>query len=174
MIQTEFSGSHLEFDADGVVTKKPLEIDIELGTSDGDVSFSSKNNEVDINGMSIRAPFNMTLETGMKIVTGNIVHIETTSYWNSHPGFIGIKNHLYVYSDWDQYDGKNIPAMKVGDGTSYLIDQPFISTNVSLLMNHIHDNIRHITQEEREFWNNKVRCDDTQTVDSETLIFTVN
>ena len=56
----------------------------------------------------------------------------------------------------------------------YIIDLPFID---DIFMNHIGDQIRHITQEERDRWNNKVRTyyqqDDTDmqaTVEGEQLL----
>ena len=91
--------------------------------------------------------------------------------WNSQPQLITDRGVIYIYSDYKQNDqGQNIPAMKVGDGNSYLIDMPF---SESLLYSHLEDNTRHITQEEREFWNNKVRCFISE-VQNDELIFTTN
>lgn len=80
----------------------------------------------------------------------------TTEFWNSHPAIIAKEGYLYVYSDYKQ-DGenKNLAGIKAGDGTSYLIDMPFID---ELYADHIDDVVKHITAEERTFWNNKVRC----------------
>lgn len=93
----------------------------------------------------------------------------TVAYWNGQPNFIGKRGSIYVYSDYKKNEqNQDIAGIKIGDGLAYLIDAPFVE---ELLYDHIEDNIRHITQAEREFWNNKVRCYMTN-VDSDTLIFT--
>lgn len=96
----------------------------------------------------------------LPFLSGNVsenpyVHMGTTEYWNAHADLISDSGHLYIYTDYqvDRY-GDNIPGMKVGDGSSYVIDLPFISGNG--LAEHINDHVVHITAEEREFWNNKV------------------
>ena len=95
----------------------------------------------------------------------------TTETWNSKPQLVSARGFIYIYSDYRQNSqGQNIPSMKVGDGNSYLIDMPFSD---SILYSHLEDNTRHITQEEREFWNNKVRCYQSEIQD-DVLIFTTN
>lgn len=94
----------------------------------------------------------------------------TTATWNSQPQLISARGYIYIYADYRQNgQGQNIPAMKVGDGNAYLIDLPFVD---SLIYEHIADNIRHISQQEREFWNNKVRCYIDPEVQGDNLIFT--
>lgn len=95
----------------------------------------------------------------------------TTSYWNSQPQLISIKGGVYIYSDHDiDSEGDFIPGIKVGDGTSYLIDMPFADTKYA---QHILDTTIHITQAEREFWNEKVRCYINPS-DSQNIIFTTH
>lgn len=108
----------------------------------------------------------------------NIIHFGTTEYWNSQATLIGENNHIYVYTDYStiESDGetRNIPNIKIGDGNAYLIDNPFITTSIDdLLQLHIGDDIKHITAEERDVWNGKVRCY-LSASDSETVIFTTN
>ena len=79
----------------------------------------------------------------------------TSEYWNSHPQLIAKKGYLYVYSDYKLVDNEDVAGIKVGDGTSYLIDMPFIDKPLD---DHIADTVKHITSQERTFWNNKVRC----------------
>jgi hypothetical protein len=79
----------------------------------------------------------------------------TSEYWNARPQLIAKKGYLYVYSDYKQVDNEDVAGIKAGDGTSYLIDMPFIDKPLDV---HIADTVKHITDEEREFWNNKVRC----------------
>ena len=85
----------------------------------------------------------------------NPIHQDTTEAWNSQPSLIAKKGHLYFYTDYKQVSGVNVAGMKLGDGTSFLIDLPFEDAQ---FQEHIQDEIRHITQEEREFWNNKNRA----------------
>lgn len=116
---------------------------------------------------------NIDLGMGGGTPAQTIVHINTTEYWNSKEHFVGQKGHIYVYTDHGIVDGQYIPAVKIGDGQAYLIDNPFVSSNQELLMSHIENHTIHISPEERTFWNNKVRCDET-TVSGETLTFTKN
>ena len=110
-----------------------------------------------------------TLEGNLSIPstrTGvNPIHQDTTEAWNSQPTLIAKKGHLYFYTDYIQVGGVNVAGMKLGDGTSYLIDIPFED---AAFQDHIRDEIRHITQEEREFWNNKNRA----VITGENLILT--
>lgn len=103
----------------------------------------------------------------------NIVHSNTTDYWNAQPGLIGQAGHLYVYTDHDYVDNQYIPGIKIGDGLGYLIDAPFVDGNASALVNHISDMGVHITPQERNFWNSKVSCFLSE-IDNENIIFTTN
>ena len=91
----------------------------------------------------------------------------TTEYWDSHRGYISKKGYIYIYSDYLLYDNKTIAGIKVGDGSTYLIDLPFLD---KLYYDHIGDMVSHITQAEREFWNNKV----TSIEEGHTLRLTKN
>ena len=89
----------------------------------------------------------------------------TTQQWAAEPTLIAEENSLYVYRDYYQIDGKDIPRFKIGDGQAYLIDLPFIDAQIQA---HIADTTIHITQEEREYWNAKSRI----IQDGEMLIIT--
>ena len=66
-----------------------------------------------------------------------------------------------------------IPNIKIGTGNAYLADLAFIDQYVlDQLKNHIEDMERHITDEERMRWNNKINI--TQSVQGETLVFDRN
>ena len=77
----------------------------------------------------------------------------TTEYWNSDPSLLSDFGTVYVYTDCFTVDDTPVPNFKIGDGTSYLIDQPFVSAKMD---EHIEDQVRHITDAERQKWNNKV------------------
>ena len=65
-----------------------------------------------------------------RIEVKHIALSETTEMWNSQNRLIAEKDCIYIYKDYEKRclnDGtiENVPAVKVGDGTSYLIDMPF-------------------------------------------------
>lgn len=107
------------------------------------------------------------------------VYYDTEENWNTARTTIAEKRAIYVYSNHRHIDDGHgnlypVPSIKIGDGTSYLIDMPFINQELEIeLANHINNTEIHITQEEREFWNNKVTCymDD---MNLENLIFSKN
>lgn len=95
----------------------------------------------------------------------------TREYWDSQPSLISIEKAVYVYWDFEQdSEGNDIPGIKVGDGKGYLIDAPFTSDPY---YNHIRDRLIHVSPEDREFWNNKVRCF-IDPEDLEKIVFTTN
>lgn len=104
------------------------------------------------------------------------VYYDTEENWNIARTMIAERRVIYVYSNHRYIDDGHgnqypVPSIKIGDGTSYLIDLPFVNQEVEIeLATHINNQIIHITQQEREFWNNKVTCymDDINT---ENLIF---
>lgn len=90
-----------------------------------------------------------------------VLYSGTVEYWNSHATLVGEKDAVYVYTDYSTDEhGNDVPGIKIGDGLSYLIDSPFLDVNCR---SHMDNTEIHITQTEREFWNNKgnVYCDTT-------------
>lgn len=99
----------------------------------------------------------------------------TTAEWNSQVGFVPDDGMIIVYTDKGQVekDGQiiNIPKIKIGDGNSYCVDLPFIDDDLFDIINkHINDTTIHVTQEEKDFWSNKLNSSDSIT--EENLIFT--
>lgn len=102
-------------------------------------------------------------------ITAKNIMIGTTAEWNEHIRYVAPRGTICIYTDHGTYTDTNnntitVPGIKVSDGLAYLADQPFIGDDVAAairteLSNHINDNIRHITSEERTFWNNKLNCD---------------
>lgn len=92
------------------------------------------------------------------------VYYDTTYAWNTQTYLIAERATIYVYSDYKViYDDVGNPTyvagIKVGDGTSYLIDMPFVTDEMTTaLLRHIANNQVHLTDAEREFWNNKISC----------------
>lgn len=109
---------------------------------------------------------------------GSPVYQNTTAEWDKQKTLIAEKGVIYIYTDYSFTDGDGdtcvVPNIKIGDGKAYLIDTPFITTITSeLLAIHENDAIKHITNEERLKWNNKVSCYLDEN-DDETVVFTTN
>lgn len=83
------------------------------------------------------------------------IYCNTTAYWESLPSLQSEKNAIYVYTDHQHLDEKDIPGMKIGDGNAYLIDLPFVD---AVYAKHIANSIIHVTQEDRMIWDNNVTC----------------
>lgn len=128
--------------------------------------YNNLKNKPSINGVELKG--NKTSEDlGIPYV-----FVNTTEYWDSQPSLITVKNAIYVYTDYEKdSEGNDVPGLKVGDGLGYLIDAPFTTDPY---YEHIRNQFLHITPEERERWNNKVRCYVDDFTDSEKLIFTTN
>ena len=95
----------------------------------------------------------------------------TTAYWSSRTSLISEKDTIYIYTDYKKNENnKDIPGIKIGDGLTYVVDLPFIDDEVT---EHIADKIIHLSQQDRNKWDAKVRCY-INASDSENLIFTNN
>ena len=114
--------------------------------------------------------FKTSFKEGGGLVGGQIL-VNTTEGWNSQRDLRSKPKTIYVYSDHEQVeeDGvvKNVPGFKVGDGNAYLIDLAFSDAKE---VEHMANTDIHVTLQEKEFWNNKVRC----IVDGTNLNFTTN
>ena len=102
-----------------------------------------------------------------------MIRIKTEAEWNSTPRLVSERNVLYIYTDHDTVDGHYVPAMKYGDGVTYLIDMAFITDNSTTLFTHINNSNIHVTLQEKNFWNNKVRCY-VDNVNPELMVFTTD
>ena len=99
-------------------------------------------------------------------------HSGTKAYWNAQTTLVSEAGVLYIYTDYKTktVNGNtvNIPGLKIGDGSAYLIDLPFVACNEEALAAHIANTTVHVTANERANWNNKVSCfldpDHTDTV----------
>lgn len=90
----------------------------------------------------------------------------TTAEWNQNRQFIPMRGEVIIYTDHgtitDEYDRTiNVPGVKIGDGNAYLIDLPFAGDDVSYqilheLREHTSNQVIHVTQQDRDFWNNKL------------------
>lgn len=75
---------------------------------------------------------------------------------------IAERNAIYVYTNHSYLDDGNgnltpVPAIKIGDGTSYLIDMAFVGQEaLSDWTSHINNLQIHVSTNDRTNWNNKV------------------
>jgi hypothetical protein len=90
------------------------------------------------------------------------VYYDTKAAWDRQTTLIAERSVVYIYSDYKILEDEagnqtEIAGIKIGDGSSYLIDMPFITDAATyMIVTHIADKTMHVTAAEREFWNNKV------------------
>ena len=101
-----------------------------------------------------------------------------SDYWD-HSHIIPDEGQIIVYLDYrsKEVDGRTvyIPGVKIGTGNAYVQDLAFIDEGVAAdLMAHITDSEVHVTQFERNKWNNKLNVDDASEVVDGALIFNRN
>lgn len=103
-----------------------------------------------------------------KVKSGN------SEYWNSNPSFIPRAGEIIVVTD-GIIDGEDkIPGVKIGNGTSVFSSLPFITQQYALLSSfesHANNEVIHVTQQNKDYWNNKMRCYLNEN-DTENLVFT--
>lgn len=85
----------------------------------------------------------------------------TTASWNAQPTLVSRRKTIYVYSDYQVIQGKNVPGFKVGDGVTLVINLPFTGTEGG------------VSDAERDSWNNKVTAS-LDPSDEENLILSTN
>ena len=96
------------------------------------------------------------------------VRRDTTANWDSRRAFIPLRGEVIIYTDHDQIQDDfgnwiDVPGIKIGDGSAYLIDLPFVGADVRYqileeLRDHSGNTEIHVTPREKEFWNNKLNC----------------
>lgn len=108
-----------------------------------------------------------------------IVSENTTDGWAANPTYIPRKGEIVIYTDGTEVtDGETVltyPELKIGDGNAYVADLPFIgevSRGVVLqkLEDHMADDISHVSQSDRDFWNAKLNYE----LNGDELVLTRN
>ena len=107
------------------------------------------------------------------------IKYNTTAYWDAEIGFVPEKGEIIVYSDYKTKNVNgtiiNIPGIKIGSGNGYVQDLGFLNEDeIHDLYEHMNDDIRHITAEERKKWNSKLNVTDAEEVIQDTLILNRN
>lgn len=97
------------------------------------------------------------------IINETAVHYDTKENWDSQRYLVAELGHFYIYSNAEVHytetgEEIRIPAIKVGDGGSYLIDMPYVvfGSDHNNLTEHINDSSIHIDPNERSKWNKNV------------------
>ena len=92
------------------------------------------------------------------------IYYNSQETWDLQRDLITQRRAVYVYYNHTYIVDNNnvrhaVPAIKIGDDTSYLIDMPFVNEDVVIqLADHINNTVIHVTGADKEFWNNKVTC----------------
>ena len=94
-----------------------------------------------------------------------IVSENTNDGWASNPTYVPKKGELVIYTD--------TANIKIGDGSAYLVDIPFVGSEeteaiIEELREHMADDISHVTQADRDFWNAKLNY----SLSDENLVLT--
>lgn len=137
----------------GTVSSSNLSGQVSIPVTVQETNYNRLTNKPTINGVIVSG--NLTLQD-LKIVSEN-----TTSGWNATPDYIPKTGEICIYTDYTVVDGVSYYGIKIGDGSAYLIDLPFVGEDVKNLVmekltEHEQDTVAHITSEERAFWNNKL------------------
>lgn len=80
-------------------------------------------------------------------IESSLIVAKPTSDWDNFQDLKSKRNCLYIWTDYRIIDGNNIPGVKIGDGTTNVVDLPFITDWIIPGL---------VTDEERLFWNNKI------------------
>ena len=101
---------------------------------------------------------------------------DTTANWNAQPQFVPLLGEVIIYTDHGQIQDEfgntvNVPGIKIGDGSAYLIDLPFTDDEtryqiLTELRQHTGNLEIHVTSEQKKFWSNKLNV----TVENGNLI----
>ena len=109
-------------------------------------------------------------------INGVNIQVKTVEEWNNNLNYTPFAGEIDIYLNY-KYIIKNetqigVSGIKIGDGNSYLVDLPFLGEVEEIFYDHINNNTVHITAEERQFWNNKLNCENQ--IIEETLFLTRN
>ena len=110
-------------------------------------------------------------------INGINIQAKTIQEWNNKINYIPAAGQIMVYLIYksiqkDEQTEIGVAGLKIGDGSSYLIDLPFLGEIDQSFYDHLNNTAIHITNEERQFWNNKINCEDF--IIEETLFLTRN
>lgn len=115
------------------------------------------------------APIRVAAGISGGTISGARVTRNTTEGWAAKRTYVPGASEIIVYTDHAEIAGTDVPGIKLGDGNAYVADLPFVDAAIAAaLQAHIEDADAHVSEEDREFWNNKLNYD----IDGEELTFT--
>ena len=103
------------------------------------------------------------------------IELGTTAELNSDITYIPARGQIIIYTDrgtiTKNNQSQNVPGVKIGDGSAYLVDLPFVGDDqiqsvITTIQGHINEAEIHVSSSDREKWNNKLNY----TLSGETLI----
>jgi len=152
--------------------------DVEVGVDISGVTFSQGGMPAggDIGDIIVKTSQRDYYAEWMSLREAGLTHIyyDTTANWNSQVTMVSEMGAIYIYSDYITSDTGVIPAVKIGDGSAFLIDLPFTSSDyIDKLYDHINNNNIHTSSVEKNYWNNKV-APIIDSNDAENLILTTD
>lgn len=116
----------------------------------------------------------------------------STQEWGSDLNFVPAEGQIVIWTDKDTVVSSvqgteisiDIPGIKIGDGSAYNVDLPFVGDDIAIktlsaLYQHVADQSCHLSSGERDSWNHKITvgslADPTDDgVVGETLVMTRN
>lgn len=122
---------------------------------------------LDVNGIYFVEPTRQILVGSHIFGGGSNVIQKTTAEWDSTPDLIAQDGVIYVYTEHHVLENKPIPGVKIGDGVTKLIDLPFIE---EWYQHHVDDRIIHVTQADRDRWDNHLQVY-VDPIEQDTLVF---
>lgn len=144
----------------------------------------SKQDILDLTAVDSALSDQSTRPVQNRIVTGAInqltavmpkVTAKTCQEWAAAIGYVPEEKEIIIYTDYETVVENNetllVPNIKIGDGSAYVQDLPFIDKVLRQdLIDHINNSSVHVTPAEKAFWNNKLNVNDLQEVVEESLI----
>lgn len=116
----------------------------------------------DVVNATYKEPTEVTLKAMQEFYGIQSVQYGTTEHWNLQKTLIAVKGMIYLYSDFKKVTGENgkeyyIAGVKVGDGNSYLIDMPFLNSDLAAMSEHISNTKIHVSQADRLLWDSRYK-----------------
>ena len=102
---------------------------------------------------------------------------KTTDFWNNNKQYIPSAGEIVIYLNYRFIDeGEEnkigVAGLKIGDGKTYVVDLPFLGDIDQSIYNHVNNTNIHVSEQDREFWNNKLNCENE--IFEETLFLNRN
>lgn len=69
------------------------------------------------------------------------VEYDTTARWNAQPELVSERGIIYVYSDARTVLGQSAPRVKIGDGSSLLVNLAFIDEDINTAIRNLNTRV---------------------------------